>query len=231
MQLLPRFFQLALQLRLRLVALRQFSFECAPTGGDRDGLLLGPFPKFGLRGRHFRQMPLRFSALFRLGSQSLCQSLDRLFHGRLRRLEFLAPRCELELFGFVTLWRAKQEDRGFDDQFKRGNGFGNYAIASTEHTLRTVFEVSEQRDKNDRSVFVLRNEAQFFTDLEAVHKRHVDIQQDQVKDAGFHQSKSRNSIRGTDRFVIGPFESDFVRHVAYGVVVHEENPSFAGGRG
>ena len=86
------------------------------------------------------------------------------------------------LLGDLRSGCAQQEDRGFNDQLKWGDGFGNEVISPAQHTLCAVLEVSMKRDKNDRCVLVMRNATQFLAHLDAVHARHVDVEENQVKD-------------------------------------------------
>ena len=102
-QLLLRRFQLALQFRLCLVALRQLGFQRSPLLGELGSLRLGAFAAFVIHGQRFRQMLLGFFATFGLGGQSFRQGLNLQLHGSLGLLQFLAPSFQLAPFGSETL--------------------------------------------------------------------------------------------------------------------------------
>ena len=86
-------------------------------------------------------------------------------------------------------------------------------------------------DKNNRGVLVMRNATQFLAQLDAVHARHVDVEENQVKGVVVQQVESCTPVRCTDRVVVGPLKSAFISHVANRVVVHLQNPGFRRGVG
>ena len=74
-----------LQPGLRLLVLRQLSFQLAAVPANLSCLLLGAFPTPGLFG------------------QRLCQQIDLLLHFDLGRLQLLGSRFKLGLFSAGTL--------------------------------------------------------------------------------------------------------------------------------
>ncbi len=137
-----------------------------------------------------------------------------------------------EAFRFVGHGRfrgAEQKDRGLDDQFQRGDRFGNQIVAAAQQTFGAILIVAMQRHKNHRRILVMRHRAQFPAQLDAIRARQVNVQQDQVERVILEQVEGGARVGGDGGIVVGAFEGDFVPHVADRVVVHEENAAFERG--
>src|SRR5206468_10744048 len=59
--------------------------------------------------------------------------------------------------------------------------------------------------------------------------RHFDVEENHVKRVLVQHDECCKPVRSADRIVIGAFEGHFICPVGYLVVVHQENPVFAGG--
>jgi hypothetical protein len=60
------------------------------------------------------------------------------------------------------------------------NWLGYEISSSAQNRPGHRLKIRMERDKNDRGRLVMRNGAQLFAQLDAIHARHVDVQQNQV---------------------------------------------------
>ena len=98
----------------------------------------------------------------------------------------------------------QQIDECLDNQFQRGNWFGDHATAAGQYALRAGFEVILHGHKDDRYVLVIGQFAELFAGLQTTEDRHIDVHQDQVKGIGFQQRESRRTVGHTDRLEVDP---------------------------
>ncbi len=72
------------------------------------------------------------------------------------------------------------------------------------------------------------NTAQPLAHLNAIHLRHIDVEQDQVKLILSQQVQSGDSANGGHRVVVGAFERHLICHVADAIIVHQQNAGSGG---
>ena len=69
-------------------------------------------------------------------------------------------------------------DERFDGEFDEEEGFGDEIVAAAHGGVGPAFEIGKAGDENNGSLLVERDGAEFGAKLEAIHARHIDIQED-----------------------------------------------------